>query len=161
MLNSPATLPSWPITTTITDVNISAAGVDLAFSKKDGPGRWPDIVPPGWDGPLQYTIGMCEDISSQWYCSSVIQVWYGLQYAGGPPSQYALNWFYDPNRWAPMTYHQPAVGEIIGFFVCAGNCRGVLDGSQSPVQERSNVVLVPMPTDAGADYPQRIGIRRR
>jgi hypothetical protein len=156
LLNSPDDLASWPITTTITDVNITAAGIHVDFSKRDGPGRWPDVTPPGWSGPLEYTLGMCLDISGQWYCSSTIEYWNGLDRSGGPPSQYALNWFYDPNRWAPMTYHQPATGETIGFFVCEGDCRNNHSGSLSPLRERSNVVLVAMPTDAGADYPQAV-----
>jgi hypothetical protein len=74
-------------------------------------------------------------------------------YSGGPPSQYAQNWFYDAGRWAPMTYHQPAVGERIGIFACAGNCRNDTTGAGSPVKERTNVVVVTMPTDAGGYFP--------
>ena len=92
------------------------------------------------------------NIDGQWYASAPIEFWYGLDASGGPPSQYAMNWFYAPGRWAPMTYHQPAVGETIGFFVCAGDCRGRTDGSGSPVKERSNVVTVTMPTDSGARF---------
>lgn len=52
-----------------------------------------------------------------------------------------------------MTGHQPARGEEIGFFVVAGNVRNITDGgSQSPVQERSDVVLVPMPGSGGASF---------
>jgi hypothetical protein len=152
ILNSPRDLGRWPITTGVSLVDIRSDGVRVDFSKKSGPGRWPDTTPPGWDGPLQYTLGMALNINGQWYASAPVQFWYGLERAGGPPSQYALNWFYDPGRWAPMTYHQPAVGEQIGFFVCAGNCRNIADGSGSPVRERSNVVLVTMPTDAGATF---------
>jgi hypothetical protein len=152
ILNSPRDLANWPATTSITRLDIRASGVHVEFSKKDGPGRWPDFTPPGWGGPLQYTLGMALNIDNRWYASTPIEFWYGLDRSGGPPSQYALNWFYDPGRWAPMTFHQPAVGEIIGFFVCAGDCRNRSDSSGSPVKERSNVVLVPMPTDAGALY---------
>ena len=45
-----------------------------------------------------------------------------------------------------------ATGETIGVFVIAGNVRGVLDGSQSPVLERSDVVVVPMPGVEGASH---------
>jgi hypothetical protein len=152
ILNSPYDLASWPITSTLTDVNLGPNGIHVEFSKRDGPGRWPDVFPPGWDEPLQYTLGMCLNVSGQWYCSAVTQFWYGLDRAGGPPSQYANNWFYDPNRWAPMTGHQPAVGETIGIFVCAGNCRNNTRGDNSTVKERTNVALVAMPSDAGADY---------
>jgi len=51
-----------------------------------------------------------------------------------------------------MTYHQPTPGEQIGIFVCAGDCRNRTDGSGSPVKERSNVVIVTMPSDAGATF---------
>ena len=149
---SPLNLPSWPITSALRVVEMTSAGIHVEFSKQDGPGRWPDVVPPGWDGPLQYTLGMALNINGQWHAAAPVQFWYGLSRSGGPPSQYALNWFYDPGRWAPMTYHQPAVGETIGIFACAGNCRNVVDGSQSPVKERTNVVTVTMPTDAGARF---------
>jgi hypothetical protein len=152
ILNSPRDLARWPITTAITSIDIRSSGVRAEFSKKSGPGRWPDFTPPGWNGPLQYTLGMMLNINGQWYASAPVEFWYGLDYSGGPPSQYALNWFYDPARWAPMTGHQPAVGEQIGFFVCAGDCRNTTDGSRSPVKERSNVVIVTMPTDAGASF---------
>jgi hypothetical protein len=43
-------------------------------------------------------------------------------------------------------------GENVGFLVAAGNHRGVLDASQSPAQERSNLVIVPFPAVAGAVF---------
>jgi len=152
ILNSPVDLANWPETSQITTLDIGSNGVFVDFSKKDGGGRWPDIVPPGWDGPLQYTLGMCLNLGGHWYCSAVVEFWHGLDRAGGPPQDFAMNWFYDPVRWAPMTGHQPAVGETIGFFVCAGDCRNNRAGSLSPVKERTNVVLVPMPGSGGAVY---------
>jgi hypothetical protein len=149
IVNSPRDLASWPISTAITAIDIQARGVHVEFSRRDGPGRWPDVFPPGWGEPLQYTLGMALNIGGRWYASSVVEYWYGLDYSGGPPSQYATNWFYDPIRWAPMTYHQPAVGEMIGFFVVEGDTRNNLLGTTSPLRERSNVVLVPMPSDGG------------
>jgi hypothetical protein len=150
--NSPLNLASWPITSAIRVLEIRPTGVHVEFSKQDGPGRWPDWTPPGWDGSLQYTLGMVLNVNGQLYASAPVEFWYGLDAAGGPPSQYAQNWFYDPARWAPMTYHQPAVGETIGFFVCAGDCRNRTDGSGSPVKERTNVVTVTMPGDGGARF---------
>ena len=49
-----------------------------------------------------------------------------------------------------MTGHQPAPGELVGFFVCAGDCRNNTRGDMSPVRERSNVVLIPFPGNTGA-----------
>src|SRR5262249_19953192 len=119
ILNSPRDLARWPITTGIGLVDLRSSGVRVDFSKKSGPGRWPDYTPPGWDGPMQYTLGMVLNINGTWYASAPVQFWYGLERSGGPPAQDALNWVYQPARCAPMTYHQPAVGEQIGFFVCA------------------------------------------
>jgi hypothetical protein len=152
VLNSPRDLGSWPVTTTVTALDLRPTGVHIEFSKQSGADRWPDVYPQGWDEPLQYTLGMCMDINGQWYCSAAIQYWYGLDESGGGPSQYAQNWFYDPSRWAPMSGHQPAVGETVGFFACAGNCRNNTTGSDSLVKERTNVVLVPMPSAAGASF---------
>jgi hypothetical protein len=136
ILNSPLDLGSWPATSAITTLYLRPSGVEIEFSKKDGPGRWPDVRPPGWDGDLQYTLGMCLNIG-KWYCSATVQYWYGLKESGGEPWNYAMNWFYDPIRWAPMTGHQPAPGETIGFFVCAGDCRNNTRRS-SPVERRTS-----------------------
>jgi hypothetical protein len=152
ILNSPRDLASWTISTLITQVDISQNGVHVEFSKRLGSGRWPDVFPPGWDEPLQYTLGMCLNISARWYCSAAIQFWHPLEASGGPPQDFAHNWFYDPARWGPMTGHQPAVGETIGFFVCEGDCRNNLTGTTSPLRERSNVVLLPMPGYGGGSW---------
>jgi hypothetical protein len=97
---------------------------------------------------------MAEYIDGHWYASAAIQFWRGLEAFGGNvalDNQVAKNWYYD-DRWGEMNGYQPATGETIGIFVVAGNLRGVTDGSQSPVQERSNVVLVPMPDVGGAKH---------
>ena len=170
--DNPANLADWPVTTLITDVEfqyLGQDGVHVEFSKRDGAGSWPDVTPPGWDGPLEYTLGIAENIGGRWYASAAIEFWRGLPASGGnvaadvdTPSQctafgygsscqIAKNWYYD-GRWGAMSGYQPKTGETIGIFVVAGNVRGVTDGSQSPVQERSNVVLVPMPDVHGAKY---------
>jgi hypothetical protein len=149
--NSPPDIASWPVTTKITRLEFSAKGLGFDFSKKDGPDRWPDVTPPGWDGPIQYTVWLLLNVNGQWTASGIIQYWYGLQYSGGDVTannQIAVNWVYD-GRWGPMAHHQPAPGEYVGFMVMAGNARGVTDASQAPARERSNVVVVPFPAAAG------------
>lgn len=150
--DNPANVADWPISCTITRLEFRADGVYVEFAKKDGDGRWPDITPPGWDGPLQYTLGFVELIDGQWHGSAAMQYWYGLDVQGGNvaiDNQVAINWYYD-GRWGEMAGYQPALGETIGVFVVAGNLRGVTDGSQSPVQERTDVVVVPFPGADGA-----------
>lgn len=139
-------------TTSVTQVLVQANGTELQFSKKDGAGRWPDNVTPGWAGALQYSIGMCVNVSGEWVCSAPIEVWFGRVGATGPiqdntvscaqgyHGQVACNWFYD-NRWGPLNGHQPAPGEQIGMFVVAGDARN----NFNPIRERSNIVLLTMP----------------
>jgi hypothetical protein len=86
----------------------------------------------------------------KWYTAGALQFWRGLDRMGGPPSQYAEHWYYDPVRWGVLTTHQPAVGELVGFFVTAGNQRNM--GGAALVFERSKLVMIPFPSDAGAVY---------
>ena len=170
LYSNPPDLTNWPITTTLTEVDFVSGGLALTFAKKEPPNRWPDVTPPGWGGPLQYTIGMVECINGQWYGSAVIEVWYDLPAAGGNVAedittmgqctsfgngsncQIAKNWYYDAGRWGMLAGRQPAPGETIGVFVAAGNLRQVTtdDPAQSPVMERSNIVLMPMPDFSGS-----------
>ncbi len=151
--DNPSNVADWPVTTHITRLEFGDA-VHVEFSKSDGDDRWPDVTPPGWDGPLQYTMGLAEYIDGKWVASAAIQFWYGLYASGGnvaQDNQIAVNWYYD-SRWGELSGRQPATGEIVGLFVVAGNLRGVDDGSQSPVLERSDVVLFPFPDVSGATY---------
>lgn len=147
---SPTDVANWPAAARLTALDFQSSGVAVQFTKKDGPGRWPDVVPPGWDGALQYTLWMVVNIDGRWYTSGGVEYWYGLGRSGGPPSQFAANWYYSPQVWGPLATHQPAVGERVGFFVTAGDAR-VKDVRS--VVERSNVVVVPFPSNSGAYYP--------
>jgi hypothetical protein len=138
--NSPADIGSWPATGTITQLNMSGAGLTFQFSTQNS---WPDVVPPGFSGPLEYTVWAVVNINGQWNTSGFIQMWRGRASTGAPIlADFATNWAYDA-RWGPMAGYHPHVGELMGFFVSAGNARG--DGGVSSVRERSNVVLVALP----------------
>jgi hypothetical protein len=158
---SPGDVADWPVTTLITTLDLRGDGAFVDFSKKDGPGRWPDVTPAGWDGSLQYTLWMVENINGGWYTSGGVEYWYGLSRQGGPPSQYGSNWYYSPAVWGPLANRQPAVGEQVGFFVTAGDARAK---NVYAVRERSNVVVVPFPSDAGGVFQftaARLGLLRR
>jgi hypothetical protein len=150
IINTAAEIASWPITTTITHLDWRPGthdeGIHVEFDKA---GTWPDVTPAGWSGPLEYTLGACVQIGGKWYASAVIQFWRGLERAGSEPSRFATNWFY-ASRWGVMQYYQPQPGEMIGFFVAAGNLR---DGAMDViVRERSNVVFIPFPSAAGGSW---------
>lgn len=141
---------NWPVTTALTSMSFSDGVTRVEFTKKDGPGRWPDVTPAGWSGPLEYTLWLCVKTPG-WTCSAFIQFWNGRDgsgSAGDPdvPSVYHNNWYYS-SRWAPIYGHgaiQP--GEVIGFLVTSGNQRDSV--GPNSVAERSNVVILPA-TDNG------------
>ncbi len=72
--------------------------------------------------------------------------WNGLDRQGGPPNEFAYNWYYSPAIWGPLANHQPANGERVGFFVTAGDARAK---DVRTVNERSNVVALPFPSGGG------------
>ena len=148
-MNSPSDVASWPATATLQVLDLGQNGVHIDFTKKSGPGRWPDYTPPGWTGPLQYTLWIVLNINGRWYASGCIEFWFGLDRNGGPPAEYAKNWYFDARRWGPMTGHQPAVGEQVGFLVTAGDAR---NNNGTAIKERSNVVVIAFPGAAGGVF---------
>jgi hypothetical protein len=157
ILNSPPDLADWPETAKITSITIQGDSFPVEFDRRDGPNRWPDMIPAGFTGPLEYTLGMCVNPNNQrWYCSGVVQFWYGRTLTdSGHPGRVGEEWFYDPARWGPINFYQPSDGELVGIFVGAGNLR---DGSNITratcprVCERSNVALIPWSTGGGVSY---------
>jgi hypothetical protein len=149
ILNSPADVADWPATATLTALDLRANGAHVEHTKQSSPGSWPDITPPGWSGPLQYTLWIVLNVNGRWYGSGCVEYWRGLDQNGGPPSQYSQNWYYDPGRWSPMTGHQPVPGELVGFLVTSGDER---NNGLTSVRERSQVVTVAFPDSNGGSF---------
>ena len=144
---SPPDLPFWPEAAHITSIEFTDNSFRVEFDRRTGPNKWPEVVPPGWSGGLQYTLGMCFDIAGGWHCSAPIQFWDGRSLDdSAPPWDVALEWFYDA-RWGIMQGHQPQVGELVGIFVGSGDLRGgsFTQASCPRVCERSQVVLFNWP----------------
>jgi hypothetical protein len=152
IVDNPPDLASWAQTATITSVNFTVDAFLVDFDKRDSPDRWPDQ--PFGSGDLQYTLGMCGNRGGTWFCSAVVQFWYGRDLAAStPPAYVGQNWFYD-SRWGGLQGYQPQDGETVGLFVASGNLR-----SQSynlatcpGTCERSNVAFVPWHNDDSALY---------
>jgi hypothetical protein len=143
--NSP-NVASWPATTKLSRLDLMPSGAHAEFSAQS---YWPEVVPPGWSGGLQWTLWIVLNINGQWHASGCIEYWKGLYESGGPVSGYARDWYYDPIRWGPMAGHQPAPGEQVGFMVTAGDAR---NNGPNSVNERSNVVMVSFPSNAGQSF---------
>ncbi len=144
--NSPGDVASWPVTTTLTRLDLMPSGAHVEFNKQSA---WPEVTPPGWLGGLQYTLWIVLNINGQLHASGCIEYWRGLYENGGPVNQYAQNWYFDAIRWGVMTGHQPAVGEQVGFFVTSGDAR---NNGPNSVRERSNIVVVSFPSSGGRSF---------
>jgi hypothetical protein len=142
-----ADVGNWPVTTNIRVIDANFGGWFVDFSAKNS---WPEVVPPGWDGGIQYTLWIVERINGQWITAGGVEYWRGLSRQGGPPSRLASNWYYNGAVWGELAGHQPAVGEQVGMFVTAGDHRAK---DVRAVTERSNVVLLPFPSDGGGYFP--------
>jgi hypothetical protein len=151
ILNSPD-IHAWPATTAITRLELRPSGVHVEFTKQRGPDRWPDVPfgDPVDQGALQFTLWIVLQLGFQWYAAGCIEFWFGLEESGGAPQDYAAHWYYDANRWGPMTGHQPAVGERVGFLITSGDAR---HGDEAVgLHERSQVVLIDFPSAAGGVF---------
>jgi hypothetical protein len=161
IVDSPPDLGFWPETARITSVQFSPDAFLVDFDRRDGPNRWRDLdFGDGHGDTLQYTLGMCGNINKQWYCSAVIQFWYGRDLAAStPPSYVARNWFYD-SRWGPMLGYQPEDGETVGLFAGTGNLRdkGYTQASCPQTCERTNVMMVTWHNNDFASYSGLSGL---
>jgi hypothetical protein len=143
--NSPTDIASWPITERITSITFGPYGPSAGVTITTDPvlpNYWKLILDSSGDN-FQYTVWAVVNVGGRWYTSGFIQMWQGRGNTGAPIlTDFATNWAYD-RRWGPMMGHQPSPGEQMGFFISAGNARGIYDVTS--VRERSNVVVVPVP----------------
>jgi hypothetical protein len=161
VVDSPPDLGFWPETAKITSVQFTPDAFLVDFDRRDGSNRWRDLdFGDGHGDTLQYTLGMCGNLNRQWYCSAVIQFWYGRDLRDTtPPSYVARNWFYD-SRWGPMMGYQPEDGETVGLFAASGNVRDrtFTQASCPQVCERTNVMMVTWHNDGFANYSGIAGL---
>jgi hypothetical protein len=128
-------IPAWPQTAKITSVEFNRDGMIVDFDRRTGPDAWPEVSSSDF-GPLQYTLGLCYNISGQWHCSAPIQFWAGRDLGeSGPYRDIPNNWYYNPIRWGPMSGHHPEPGELVMVWVGQGNLRGTHGNTRA---ERSN-----------------------
>ncbi len=144
--DNPPDTGNWPVGARITLIEFTGNSMVVDFDRREGPDRWPDVVPPGWDGALQYTLGMCRNVGGEWHCAAVVQFWHGRDLNDtAPASRFWREWWYDGARWGPLATTPPVEGEMVGVFVAAGDLRQrfFTRASCPRVCEISNVVMVP------------------
>lgn len=148
IVNSPD-VRGWAPTATITSVQFwKDAGLHFEFDKH---ATWPDCIPPGWDGPLQYTVWILLRVNGQWYGSGIIEMWRDRQSTDDASvtenNKIARDWVYD-GRWGAMAGHQPQPGEMVGFMLTNGDARGK---DAHCVAERTKIVELAWPASSPAN----------
>lgn len=93
---------------------------------------WPNVTPPGWDGPIQWTLYVVVGTRAV----GCIEMWKGRLGVGSPFSSAQKDWFYY------TSLPQPKPGDEVGFFAVAGDFRRK---DVRSVEERSNIVWVKVP----------------
>lgn len=153
--NSPSDIADWAITTAIERLTMRPGqnnGLSFRFS---GNQTWPDYVPPGWDGPIQYTVWAGCQIGGRWHLAGFIQMWRTRPSTGAPLLSYWRDWAYDKNRWGEMVDYRPKAGDEMIFFLSAGNARRGSAGPEpnvTSVRERTNAVKVLLPAGDDGDF---------
>lgn len=128
---------SWTPSAKITSIEFRPDNFLIHFDAED---RWPNVIYPGWTGPLQFTLWVILSNAGQWFTTGCIQFWKGREGVGGPFSKGAEDWWF---RCKEMKTVQPRAGDEVGFMVTAGNQR-LRD--QHEIAERSKAVYLTIPT---------------
>jgi hypothetical protein len=164
--SSPADIANWPVTVDIQQLTLRPTGDSLAgvgFTTTQIPDVWNYHVP-GWGdgihtvcvplpppgapdaGCVYYTVWAVVRVNGAWHAAGFITMWVGRPSTGAPIlSDFHRNWAYDHVRWGEMADYIPQPGDQMGFFLSAGDARGVT--SVTSVPQRSNVVLVSLPAN--------------
>lgn len=138
----------WKETAQITSVVMTPDDFVLIHTKEGGPDSWPDVTPPGWAGPIQWTLwAVVKGADGQWHTTGCIELWYGRWSTGGPLSKAKQDWFYFVPEMS-----QPQIGDEVGFFATAGDQRRK---DVHAVTERSNIVVVPYQLLATYKFPYK------
>lgn len=145
---SPDDIAGWPITRHITSIAMQPSGRaddGLTFRfDKPLPEEWKwRSNPNNPNDNYQYTVWAMARVDGRWSAAAFIQMWQGRVATGAPMlTDFHKNWAYS-SQWGPLNLYLPQVGDVMGFFVSAGN--GRLQRGVTSVRERSNVVTVALP----------------
>lgn len=119
---------------------------------------WPAVSIDGGAPSQSATLWVLECIDGVWYATGAERLrpeqLNGTKPTGEPPTVIGQDWLYDPARWGPMAYYNPAPGEIMGVLIVAGSTRS---DNQTPVNARTNPLWIHWPAAAGKNPAQLVG----
>lgn len=147
----PAEIANWQRSVTITKVTITS-DQGVAFETSPIPYSWQvqifnpqDPAPCPTDGCLEYTVWPVVHTATGWETAGIIQMWHGRPSTGAAILNGWQNWWGPAGSVTAGVFgnYEPHAGDLIGFFLSAGNARA--QSTISSVTERSNVVLLNLP----------------
>lgn len=142
-------------TVTLTAIEFKrGTGIWPIFTPRPAP--WPSQVPPGWDGPIQYTLWAFVQVGGVWHGGAMLEFWADRDHTGanwlepapdGPNAglnNWQANWAYESRRpfLGAMCDYVPQAGDLVGFMLTAGDCRSPI--AMPTVSERTNTIIVPL-----------------
>lgn len=135
----------FPVTSRITELGFRPGTFHVDHSRR---GTWPPVVIAPDGTTQEATVWVFFRIGGTWYGTGGERLRPNqTDKALDNPSALGPDWLYDRNRWGVMTNYVPSPGELVGFMVVAGSTRS---DDQTPVRERTGVVLIRFPEDGVA-----------
>jgi hypothetical protein len=150
--SDPACL-NFPPTGRLTSWGLVPGTMTIATTNCD---HWPAVAIDESGNPAQNaTLWVLEQIGGVWYATGAERLrpeqLNGDKPSGQPPTVIGHDWLYDPARWGPMAYYNPAPGEIMGVLLVAGSTRS---DNQTPLKARTNPLWIHWPNAQGANPAQ-------
>lgn len=129
-----ADVKSWAPTSRITKIELLPDNMTIEHTRGD----WPEITPPGWDGPIQFTVFAAIN-QGAWITAGGLEFWKGRTETGDPINHIMHDWYsFEPR----LDTHQIRAGEQVCFFVAAGDLRLK---TLVTVEERSDLACLVVP----------------
>lgn len=126
---------SWAETARITKIELLPDNMTIEHNRGD----WPEVTPPGWDGPIQFTVFAAVNDGS-WVTAGGLEFWKGRTQTGDPIDHIMHDWYsYEPR----LAQHQINAGDRVCFFVTAGDLRVK---TLITVRERSQLACLTVPS---------------
>lgn len=144
-VNSP-NISDWPITSEFRSLRFENQVISVDHSRL---GLWPPV--PYESTTQEATIWVFFRIGGRWLGTGGERLRPGQRDKSlDAPSHIGPGWLYAADRWREMANYVPRPGELVGFLIAAGDTRG---GGNVVLRERTNVVVVKFPDDAGGRFP--------
>lgn len=117
---------TWPITVDLVGVEFKAGTRDdseCGVRPIGNMAKWPDVIPPGWDGPIYFCLWIFVKVRNVWHGAGVMEFYRGKTWTGAPPVTQWGDWFYGDAWGSELRDARPQYGTEVAFMVASGSQR--------------------------------------